>query len=145
MELRFHVVDYLVMGAMLMVSLGIGLYFGLIKKQQTPEEYLLGNREMGLLPVALSMIVTYQSAISVIGAPTELYLYHTMSLYGFIGYTVCNLVQFAVVVPLVYPLRLSSAYEVSRKLKYVFGLETRSNALTESYPLPFRIAKAYIF
>ena len=113
MELRFHVADYLVMGAMLLVSLGIGLYFGLLKKQRTPEEYLLGNREMSLLPVALSMIVTYQSAISVIGAPTELYLYHTMSLYGFIGYTVCNLVQYAMIVPLVYPLRLSSAYEVS--------------------------------
>ena len=71
---------------------------------------------MGLIPVSLSMIVTYQSAISVIGSPTELYLYHTMSLYGYIGYTVCNLVQFAMVVPLVYPLRLSSAYEVSRNI-----------------------------
>ena len=115
-ELRFYTADYLVMGAVLAISLGIGFYFGLIKKQRTPEEYLLGNRQMKLLPVALSMIVTYQSAVSVIGIPTEIYLYHTMYLYSYIGYTLCILVQFLTIVPLMHPLRLNSAYEVCRTL-----------------------------
>ena len=112
MELRFHVVDYIIMGTVLIVSLGIGVFFGVIRKQRTPEEYLLGNRHMQLLPVAVSLIVTFQSAISVIGVPAELYLYHTMSLYGFLGLILSYFVQSFMVVPLVYPLRLSSAYEV---------------------------------
>ena len=110
--LKFTIVDYLVMGAVLAISLGIGLYFGLFKKQRTPEEYLLGNRHMKLLPVALSMIVTYQSAVSVIGLPTEIYMYHTMYLYSYIGYVLCNLVQCFAIVPLMHPLQLNSAYEV---------------------------------
>ena len=102
------------MGVVLLISHSIGVYFGLIKRQRTPEEYLLGNRQIQLLPVALSMIVTYQSATSVIGVPTEIYLYPTMYLYTFVGYVVCVVVQLLTIVPLMYPLRLSSAYEVGQ-------------------------------
>ena len=118
---RFQVADYIIMGTVLLISLGIGVFFGLIRKQRTPEEYLLGNRQMQLLPVAISLIVTFQSAISVISYPAELYMYHTMYLYIFLGTILAHLVQCFMIVPLVYPLRLSSAYEVCITCSFGYG------------------------
>ena len=129
MEVYFHIADYVVMGLFLLISLGIGIYYGLIRKQKTTEEYLLGNRQMQLLPVALSMMVTYQSAISVIGVPAEVYLYNTMFLYIYVGLAVASLIQYFMIVPLMYPLRLTSAYEVRKTTTtssiymYIFQLE----------------------
>ena len=100
------------MGLFLLISLGIGIYYGLIRKQKTTEEYLLGNRQMQLLPVALSMMITYQSAISVIGGTAEIYLYNTMYMYIYVGLAVASLIQYFMIVPLMHPLRLTSAYEV---------------------------------
>ena len=85
MEIKFHVADYVIMGAFLFISLSIGVYYGVIQKQRTTEEYLFGNRQMSLVPVAVSMLVTYQSAASVIGIPAEIYMYNTMMIYSFIG------------------------------------------------------------
>lgn len=112
MVLQFHIADYMVMAAFLLISLGIGVYYGLIQKQRTTEEYLLGNRQMQLFPVALSILVTYQSAISVIGVPAEVYLYDTMFLHIYLGIAVATVIQYFMIVPLVYPLRLTSTYEV---------------------------------
>ena len=118
MELRLHTADYAVMGGFLVISLGIGVYYGLFKKQRTTEEYLMGNRQMQILPVALSMLVTYQSAISVIGIPAEIYLYHSMQCYVWMGITAMIVVQCYVIVPLIYPLHLTSAYEyLGRRFK----------------------------
>ena len=118
MEAKLHIADYIVMGLFLAVSLGIGVYYGVIKKQRTTEEYLLGNRQMQLLPVALSMLVTYQSAISVIGIPAEFYLYNSMFVHVFLGITASILAQCYMIVPLMYPLHLTSAYEVSLTLPF---------------------------
>ena len=112
MEMKLHIADYVVMGIFLVVSLGIGIYYGVYKKQRTTEEYLLGNRQMQFLPVALSMLVTYQSAISVIGIPAEFYLYNAMLCYVYIGICASIVIQYIMVVPLMYPLHLTSAYEV---------------------------------
>ena len=120
MVLQFHIADYLVMGVFLLISLGIGVYYGLIQKQRTTEEYLLGNRQMQLFPVALSILVTYQSAISVIGVPAEVYLYDTMFLHIYLGIAVATVIQYFMIVPLVYPLRLTSTYEVGTANQEIF-------------------------
>lgn len=53
---RFGWADYLVFAGMLVVSLGIGLYYGCIgSKQKTTSEFLLGGRSMGVFPVAMSL------------------------------------------------------------------------------------------
>lgn len=118
-DLRFHVADYIVMAFFLLVSSAIGIYYGFFKKQTTTEEYLLGGRQMHLLPVALSLLVTYQSAISVLGIPVEVYLYNIMTLYLYIAISVANMMQATMIVPLVYPLRLTSTYEVSTCMKLI--------------------------
>lgn len=53
----FTFVDYTVFGALLLVSLGIGLYFGFFsKEEQTTEEYLQGGHKMHPLPIAISLV-----------------------------------------------------------------------------------------
>ena len=112
----FHVLDYVLMVAFLVVSMGIGVYYGFVKGQRTTEEYLLGNRQMQLVPVALSLLVTYQSAISVMGVTADVYVYDSMMFYIYIAIAIATVIQAYVIVPLVHPLKLTSAYEVRYKL-----------------------------
>lgn len=57
---NFHAIDYLVFGALLMLSVSIGVYFGFFDgTEQTTEEYLLGGRKMKTIPVAISLVARY--------------------------------------------------------------------------------------
>lgn len=111
-RLEFHTADYVVMVIFLVVSSAIGVYYGFFKKQKTTEEYIFGNRQIHLVPVALSIAVTFQSASSIIGLPSEVYLYNIMVFYISFGIALANIVLAFVIVPLLHPLKLSSAYEV---------------------------------
>ncbi|XP_053375931.1 sodium-coupled monocarboxylate transporter 1-like [Mercenaria mercenaria] len=110
-RLEFHTADYIVMAIFVAISSAIGIYYGFYKKQRTTEEYILGNRQIHFVPVALSLAVTFQSAVSIIGSPSEIYLYNTMVAYTFLGLSIAYLIQAFFIVPLVHPLRLTSAYE----------------------------------
>lgn len=56
----FTFVDYSVFGALLIVSMGIGFYFGFFaKEEQTTEEYLQGGHKMQPLPIAMSLVARY--------------------------------------------------------------------------------------
>ncbi|XP_053394720.1 sodium-dependent multivitamin transporter-like [Mercenaria mercenaria] len=110
-RLEFHTVDYMIMVIFLVISSAIGINYGFYKKQRTTEEYILGNRQIHLVPVALSLAVTFQSAVSIIGAPSEIYLYNIMAFYGTFALPIAYLIQALLIVPLVHPLRLTSAYE----------------------------------
>ncbi|XP_052275094.1 sodium-coupled monocarboxylate transporter 1-like [Dreissena polymorpha] len=118
----FHVLDYVAMGLFFLVCTGIGVYYGCYKKQKTTEEYLLGGRRMHLIPVAISLLVTYQSAISVLGVPLETYVYNTMSYYMVVAIMIAHAIQGFFIVPLVYPLGISSSYEY-------FGRRFKSRAV----------------
>ena len=60
---RFHIVDYILFVVMLLVSLGIGIYSAFTGgRQKTTSEYLMGNRQLKLAPVALSICVSMVSA-----------------------------------------------------------------------------------
>jgi len=56
-----------VVAATLLFSVFIGIYYGCIAKQQTNDDLLLGGKSMGIAPIAASMLVTYLSAVTVLG------------------------------------------------------------------------------
>ncbi|KAJ8308218.1 hypothetical protein KUTeg_013092 [Tegillarca granosa] len=88
MSVETDIINYSCVALLLLICIGIGIYHGFRgKNNQTPEEYLLGNRSMGLVPVAISIFVTFQSAISLMGIPAEMYLYGTMQVYMQVGMT----------------------------------------------------------
>ncbi|KAK7110795.1 hypothetical protein V1264_014614 [Littorina saxatilis] len=120
---RFHWLDYVVTVAMLLVSLAIGFFFALFKGgQKTKIEYLLGNREMSMAPVCLSLFVTFQSAISLIGTPGDTYDTGPMIFFTNYGIALAYIVGYFTVVPLMYPLHLTSVYEY-------LGLRFKSTAV----------------
>jgi Na+/proline symporter len=56
----------------------IGCYFGLCTgRQKNAQDYLMGGRNMNMLPVALSLVASFISAITVQGEPAEIYTHGT--------------------------------------------------------------------
>jgi sodium-coupled monocarboxylate transporter 8/12 len=54
----FQWYDSLIFIVMLLISTSIGVYYGCFgTKQATPGEYLMGNRKMKKLPIAISVAV----------------------------------------------------------------------------------------
>uniref|UniRef100_A0A2C9K661 Sodium-dependent multivitamin transporter n=1 Tax=Biomphalaria glabrata TaxID=6526 RepID=A0A2C9K661_BIOGL len=111
-QVYFGITDYVMLAAMLGFSLGIGIFFAIRgNKTKTKFEYLLGSREMGALPVALSLFATFHSAISLLGTPAEVYTYGTMIVYSTIVPSLSFLFMTVTSVPLFYPLKLTSVNE----------------------------------
>ncbi|KAJ7341425.1 hypothetical protein JRQ81_005505 [Phrynocephalus forsythii] len=109
---KFGVVDYTIFALLLIFSAGIGLFHALSGgKQRTVQEFLLANRSMGFLPVALSLLATFQSAVAILGVPAEIYRFGTE--YWFLGcsYFLGLLIPAHVFIPIFYRLRLTSTYE----------------------------------
>uniref|UniRef100_A0A1I8I2K6 Sodium-coupled monocarboxylate transporter 1 n=3 Tax=Macrostomum lignano TaxID=282301 RepID=A0A1I8I2K6_9PLAT len=107
-----HWVDYVVFSLFLSVSLGIGIYFAFAgDRQRTAKEFLTGNRSLSLVPVAVSILVSFTSAILILGAPAELYLNGTMYLLYTIGKVIAIILASLIFVPLFYPLKLTSSFE----------------------------------
>ncbi|RUS76533.1 hypothetical protein EGW08_015705 [Elysia chlorotica] len=77
----------------------------------TNTEYLLGGRRLRALPVTLSLFASFMSAISLLGIPTEIYSYGTMYVYCQIGQVLSYFLAMVTLVPLLYPLRVTSVYE----------------------------------
>jgi len=70
--------DIGVFAAMLASSAVIGCYFGLCSgRQKNAQEYLMGGRTMGMLPVSLSLVASFISGITVQGEPAEIYTHGT--------------------------------------------------------------------
>ncbi|XP_056152305.1 sodium-dependent multivitamin transporter-like [Lampris incognitus] len=109
---HFTVVDYVIFAILLAASMGIGIYYALSGgRQRTTQEFLLADRSMRCLPVSLSLIASFQSAVAIIGVPAEIYTHGTQ--YWFIGcaYVLGLLIPAHVFIPMFYRLRLSSAYQ----------------------------------
>jgi solute carrier family 5 (sodium-coupled monocarboxylate transporter), member 8/12 len=57
-ENRFGWEDYAVFGAVLLVSIGIGVFHGCFKgRQKTASEFLMGNREINFWTLGASLTV----------------------------------------------------------------------------------------
>ncbi|XP_072490099.1 sodium-dependent multivitamin transporter isoform X1 [Notamacropus eugenii] len=109
---HFTLVDYGVCALLLVSSLAIGLFYARRGRgQNTVRQFLLANRSMGSLPVALSLLATFQSAVALLGVPGEIYRSGTE--YWFLGcsYFLGLLVPAHIFIPIFYRLNISSAYE----------------------------------
>uniref|UniRef100_A0A1A8H2S1 Solute carrier family 5 (Sodium-dependent vitamin transporter), member 6 n=1 Tax=Nothobranchius korthausae TaxID=1143690 RepID=A0A1A8H2S1_9TELE len=111
-QMHFTTVDYVIFAVLLVASAGIGLFYAFSGgRQRTTQEFLMADRSMSCLPVSLSLLATFQSAVAILGAPSEVYTFGTQ--YWFLGcsYFLGLLIPAHVFIPVFYRLRLSSAYE----------------------------------
>ncbi|KAM5292385.1 sodium-dependent multivitamin transporter [Ctenodactylus gundi] len=108
----FSFVDYMVFSLLLLFSLVIGLYHACRGwGRHTVGQLLMADRNMSCLPVALSLLATFQSAVAILGVPSEIYRFGTQ--YWFLGccYFLGLLIPAHVFIPVFYRLHLTSTYE----------------------------------
>ncbi|XP_004627470.1 sodium-dependent multivitamin transporter isoform X1 [Octodon degus] len=108
----FSVVDYLVFALLLLLSLAIGLYHACRGwGHHTVGQLLMADRKMSCFPVALSLLATFQSAVAILGVPSEIYRFGTQ--YWFLGcsYFLGLLIPAHIFIPVFYRLHLTSTYE----------------------------------
>ncbi|XP_049759196.1 sodium-dependent multivitamin transporter isoform X1 [Elephas maximus indicus] len=108
----FSFVDYVVFALLLALSLAIGLYHACRGwGRHTIGQLLMADRKMGCIPVALSLLATFQSAVALLGVPSEIYRFGTQ--YWFLGccYFLGLLIPAHIFIPVFYRLHLTSAYE----------------------------------
>ena len=104
--------DYVIFAAILLLSLGIGIYFGFFgKKQSSQEQYLLGNRKMSAIPVSLSLLASFMSAITLLGVPSETTVYGTQYIMIGLCFPIVAVISAYIFLPIFYNLELTSVYE----------------------------------
>ena len=109
----FTVLDYVLFGLMLAVSAGIGIFFAIKdRKRHNTKEFLLAGGRMNPLPVAMSILASFMSAITLLGTPAEMYNYTTMYWYIGLGYLLVVATAAHLFIPVFYRMRVTSAYEV---------------------------------
>lgn len=109
----FQTVDYVLFGLTLAVSASIGFYYAWVdRRKQNTKDFLMAGGNMNSIPVALSLLASFMSAITLLGTPGEMYNYTTM--YWYIGLSYFFVVFGAahVFLPIFYSLKVTSAYEV---------------------------------
>ncbi|GAB0089909.1 sodium-coupled monocarboxylate transporter 1 [Sergentomyia squamirostris] len=109
---EFTVWDYSVLIGMLVVSLGIGVFYGFCVKGKTgsSEEFLLGSG-MGIFPVSLSLCTSFITAIELLGNPAEMFFNGTQ--FSYIVFSMVLVIPVAVKVfyPIYFKMQLTSCYE----------------------------------
>lgn len=81
-------------------------------RNKSNEEFLMAGRSMSILPVTLSLVCSFVSAVTLLGNPVEVYYYgqvYTLIGFAFIPMTLALMFWY---VPVFFELQLTSAYEV---------------------------------
>lgn len=123
MDKSFGVVDYAVFITMLIISGGIGVYYRFSGgKQKTNNEYLFGNKNQSLIPVAFSLMASFMSAITLMGLSAENITYGTQFVVINVSYIIATPIVSHVFLPVFFKLGAVSVYEY---LERRFGKATR--------------------
>ena len=122
---RFGTADYAVFIFMLATCSIVGLYFGYQdhKKQKHDKlkqrrgsaaaEYLMGGRNMQVFPVAMSLVASFVSGITLLGTSTEIYLYGLQYILILVGPSVMGIFMYYFIIPVFHDLKMTSMFEVN--------------------------------
>lgn len=141
---HFHWLDYVCFGIMLLFSGLSGIYFGFFRKRQVEaptidggynqekvndfgsksmNEYLLGSRKLKSFPVAMSLVASYISGVTILGTPSEIYNFGTQYWLIIVPIILMGIVVSYVYLPVFASLKISSSYEY---LEMRFGKGVRT-------------------
>ena len=95
---------------MLAASLAIGVYFWW-RGQADTKDFLLAGRSMATLPMTLSLIASFMSAITLLGVPAEIYTYGTQFLTTVVAYPLVMVTVAKVYLPVYCKLDITTSYE----------------------------------
>lgn len=129
----FHILDYAVLAVSMLLSSLIGVFFAWKdRRNQNNAEFLLGSRQLGVVPVSLSLMASFMSAITVLAYPAEVYSRGaaiSVSIFSSMFATIC---AGELMVPVFYRLRLTSMNVVSTGVSLSINLKWSSNCRVEA-------------
>ncbi|XP_038620970.1 sodium-coupled monocarboxylate transporter 2 [Tachyglossus aculeatus] len=104
--------DYVVFATLFIISSGIGVFFAIKeRKKATSREFLVGGKQMTSVPVALSLTASFMSAVTILGAPSEVYRFGASFLLFFIAYALVIIFTSELFLPVFYQSGITSTYE----------------------------------
>ncbi|CAG0888409.1 unnamed protein product, partial [Darwinula stevensoni] len=107
---EFTALDYVVFGLSLLAALGVGLYFGYTGRKESHKSLIVSDG-IHMIPVVLSLIASYLSAILLLGTPAEVYAYGSQWFLTGIGAMLGTLTACVIFVPFFYRLRITSIFQ----------------------------------
>jgi len=112
-QFTFQNTDYIVFAFMLSISAGIGVYFGFFDKSaDTTDEYLMGGKRMKTLPIAISLVASQLSAISIMSVPAEMYAFGINWYFNVVCMVLIVPMLNYVIIPVFYNNNITNCYEV---------------------------------
>jgi hypothetical protein len=113
MASHLHWADYLILFGFLAISLAIGVYHSLTGgRQKTTAEFIMGNRKLSVIPTAISLLVSFYSAITMLGMTAEMYLYGAQYLvFCIVTPSIAVFLVERFIIPWLYPLKLVSVFD----------------------------------
>lgn len=107
----FSFYDYSIVLGMLIISLGIGVFYGFFSGSENTSSDFLHGTEMSLLPVSLSLTTSFITAIELLGNPSEMVFNGTQFSLIIISIFMVIPVAIKIYYPIYFKLQLTSCYE----------------------------------
>lgn len=120
---HFSLIDYIVFGAYLLITVAIGTLF--IKGQRDLDEYFLAGRSMGSVLVSMTVLAALFSGISFLAAPSEGYANGPIFFLVTLGFFVATPVTTLLFLPFFCQSRFFTAYQY---LEERFSVQLRTLA-----------------
>ncbi|XP_054091956.1 sodium-coupled monocarboxylate transporter 1 [Zeugodacus cucurbitae] len=112
----FGSVDYVVFVLMLAASAAVGIFFGFFSKSKnTTDEYLMGGKRMKIIPIAISLVASQLSALSITSVPAESYSFGINHFFIMVSMIVVAPLLCYVVIPVFYENNIFNCYEYLEK------------------------------
>lgn len=125
---KFMWADYVVFSALIVASIGIGVYHAIREARQKAStvEFLMGGKTMGIVPIAMSMIAAFMSALAILGTSGEIFLYGSQYMIIICCYPIFIFLCVTFYLPVFFELDITSAFEYlelrfSRTVRLVAG------------------------
>lgn len=117
----FVLADYAVFAAMLLVSMGIGLFQAMKKQRRdaTADAFFTGGRSMPAVPVGLSLCASFMSAVQVLGVPSEGLRFGFKFLYMCLGQSISSLLTAYLFMPVFFRLGITSTNQVTMSPQFL--------------------------
>ncbi|EDV90552.1 GH14123 [Drosophila grimshawi] len=111
-QFTFQTTDYIVFAFMLSISAGIGVYFGFFNTgEDTTEEYLMGGKRMKTIPIAISLVASQLSAISIMTVPAEMYAFGISWTFHIVSMILVIPILNYIIIPVFYNNNITNCYE----------------------------------
>ncbi|KAJ6647651.1 Sodium-coupled monocarboxylate transporter 2 [Pseudolycoriella hygida] len=119
---NFGLTDYAVFIILLLISSGIGVYYAIKdrKAKKTARQFLTAERSLHWFPVSISLMASFQSSVTILGYPAEMYLRGTQFWFVIVSSAMAAVFAAEIFLPVYYDLNLSS---VNQYLKIRFNSE----------------------